>query len=105
MPAGDGADRSKPLATMLKINRAREHSPSVNRFPLKVESTIQKTGYKLSAFLPSNSLNGWSPEEYRKVGFNYLVTDRELGQQTLGVGSSYPIAEDPSLWSTLQLNK
>ena len=105
LPAGDGSDRSKPIATMLKINRAKEHSPSLNRFPVKIECSFQKTGYKLSAFLPSTSLNGWSPEEYRKIGFNFLVTDRELGQQTLGVGSGYPIAEDPSLWSTLLLEK
>ena len=102
MPGGGGNDRSEPMGTMLNINRAKEHSPSVNRFPLQVESSVQRTGYKLSAFLPSNSLNGWGPEEYRRVGFNYLVVDRELGHQTLGVGANFPIAEDPSLWSTLQ---
>ena len=105
MPAGHGNNQDKPFGTMLNINRAREHSPSVNRFPLQLKSTIQKSGYNLSAFLPAGALNGWAPDEYRKVGFNYLVVDRELGQQTLGVGSNYPIAEDPSLWSTLQLTK
>ena len=105
LPAGEGSDRSKPIATMLKINRAREHSPSVNRFPVKVQCKLQKNGYTLSAFIPANALNGWSPDEYRKIGFNYLIQDRELGQQTLGVNSTYPIAEDPSLWSTLQLDR
>ncbi len=31
------------------------------------------------------------------------VTDPERGDQFLGVGREFPIGEDPSLWSTLDL--
>ena len=32
-----------------------------------------------------------------------LLLDRELGEQTFGVGSPMPYQEDPSLWATLEL--
>jgi hypothetical protein len=31
------------------------------------------------------------------------VTDPSRGDQLLGVGREFPIADDPSLWSTLEL--
>jgi hypothetical protein len=31
------------------------------------------------------------------------VVDRELGWQTLTMGSEFPIDEDPSLWGSLEL--
>jgi hypothetical protein len=37
------------------------------------------------------------------IGFSAAVIDRELGWNTLGVGPDLPLAEDPSLWSTLEL--
>jgi hypothetical protein len=33
------------------------------------------------------------------------VRDLELGEQTLSVGADFPFADDPSLWSTLDLAK
>lgn len=103
LPAGGGNDGNEPIASMLNINRAREHSPSVNQMPISVSSSIQAGGYTLSAFIPAGTINGWNPDEHRMIGFHYVVTDRELGSQSLGVGVEYPIAEDPSLWSTLVL--
>ena len=46
---------------------------------------------------------GFDPQDHPRLGFNYAVTDRELGQQTLTVGSPMPYQEDPSLWATLEL--
>ena len=101
LPAGGGGDQKKPIATMLKINRAKEHAPSINQMPIPVTSAIQKNGYELAAFLPAGTIYGWDSADHRFIGFSYLVNDRELGSQTLGVGREYPISEDPSLWSTL----
>ena len=103
LPAGAGAKKTKPVATPVKINRAREVSPAFNRAKVVIESEVSKTGYKLSAMIPAASLNGWDPAEHRNIGFNFMVNDSELGYQTLALGPDMPIEEDPSLWHTLQL--
>ena len=103
LPAGGSADGKNPTASMLNINRAREHSPTVNQMPIGIVSSLQTGGYTLSAFIPAGAMNGWNPDEHRLIGFHYVVIDRELGSQSLSVGLEYPIAEDPSLWSTLVL--
>ena len=48
-------------------------------------------------------LTGFDPEEHPRLGFTYAVIDRELGEQTFGVGRPMPYQEDPGLWATLEL--
>lgn len=103
LPEGDGGDQKKPISTMLKINRAREHSPAINQYPISVSSSVSKTGYTMAIFIPGTNINGWETNEHRMIGFNYIVTDRELGIDSLGLGVEFPISEDPSLWQTLIL--
>lgn len=103
LPAGGRNEGKDPIASMLNINRAKEHSPTVNQMPIDISSSIQTGGYSLSAFVPGGTINGWNPEEHRLIGFHFVVCDRELGSQSLSVGLEYPVAEDPSLWSTLVL--
>ena len=104
LPQGDGHDEKQPIATMLKINRAREHSPSINQAKMEIACKSTKGGYTLSTFIPGAVLNGWNPNEHKQIGFSYSVYDREMGLQHLSVGSEYPVTEDPSLWHTLELN-
>lgn len=104
MPAGGGSDGKQPLATMLKINRAKEDSPSLNQVKQQVVCKLSATGgYHLQLLIPANGLSGWNPDEHKRIGFNYAVVDRELGWQTLACGPQLPIEEDPSLWQTLEL--
>ena len=103
LPEGGGNDQKKPIATMLKINRAKEHSPCINQAPISVTSQVTKSGYTLMAFIPALSINGWDVSEHRLIGFNYAIADRELGRQSMGVGPEFPVSEDPSLWSSLRL--
>ncbi len=102
-PQGGGGDKSQPLANMVHINRAKEHSPTVNRQKIPVVATLQPGGYQLSAHLPAACLNGWNPAEFRNLGFYVAVLDRELGWHTLSVGPEMQFMEDPSLWATLAL--
>ena len=103
LPLGGGDDGKKPHASMLKINRSKDDSPSINRHKIDVNAKISKTGYKLSAFIQGKALNGWDANEHRYIGFSFSVVDRELGCQTLAIGPEPPISEDPSLWQTLEL--
>ena len=98
-----GPKDDKPMVSMLKINRSRGDSPTINRTPVKVSSKITKKGYELRAFIPGETLNGWNAAEHRNLGFNYGILDRELGWQTLAIGPQLPVQEDPSLWQTLHL--
>jgi len=93
----------QPAAEWLPINRAREQPRPVRPGLLQVRSEKRIDGYLLEAFIPAAALTGFDPQEHPRLGFTYAVVDRELGEQTLGVGSPMPYQEDPSLWATLEL--
>lgn len=103
LPGGTGAKFAQPLALPLKINRAKEEAPLISMNDLKVAAKQTSGGYLLAGFIPVEALHGFDATEHPRLGFAYLVRDRELGEQTLSVGSEFPIASDPSLWSTLEL--
>ena len=103
LPTGGGRRLDEPAAQWLPINRAREQPRPVEPEQLKVRSEPRVHGYVLEAFIPAEALTGFDPPEHPRLGFNYAVIDRELGEQTLGVGSPLPYQEDPSLWVTLEL--
>ena len=103
MPLGEGRDSKKPLTTMLKINRSKEDSPTLNQNKQLAVSKLIPGGYELYLHIPANNLNGWDPAEHTRIGFNYAIVDRELGWQTLATGPELPIEQDPTLWHTLEL--
>ncbi len=104
-PAGAGPLGDQPVIQWLPINRAREHPAAIAENLLKVRSQNRPDGYLLEALIPREALTGFDPGEDLRLGFNYAVIDRELGEQTLGVGHPMPYREDPSLWVSLELTK
>ncbi len=103
LPAGAGPRLDQPVAQWLPINRAREHPQAIRGGSLQVRSEKRIRGYHLQAFIGAGALTGFDPEEHPRLGFTYAVVDRELGEQTFGVGSPMPFHDDPSLWATLEL--
>jgi hypothetical protein len=103
LPGGGGPKLDRPAAGWLPIHRAREHPRAIRPGQLQVRSEKRIDGYLLEAFIPAEALTGFDPQEHPRLGFNYAVIDRELGEQTLSVGSPMPYQEDPSLWATLEL--
>ena len=103
LATGAGPERDEPCAVQTRINRALEDAPlaASGNVLLKVQS--KKNGYLLEAFLPTAALNGYDPEEHRRLGFFYAVHDDELGEQLLSLTPEFPFWEDPSLWSVLEL--
>jgi hypothetical protein len=91
------------VAEWLPINRAREQPRPVRPGCLQARCQPRPDGYLLEALIPAEALTGFDPAEHPRLGFTYAVVDRELGQQTFGVGSPMPYQEDPSLWATLEL--
>jgi hypothetical protein len=103
MPTSSAEKQAEPVGRMIKINRAKEDSPSMNRGKLTVHAKITADGYRLSGHVPAACLFGWDPKEHRELGFNYAIVDSELGWQVLAIGAEFPVFEDPSLWQSLTL--
>jgi hypothetical protein len=105
LPQGEGAKQQHPIAELLNIDRARDNPVQPARGTIQVRSEQRVDGYLMQGFVPSAAITGYDPNEHPKLGFYYAIMDRELGWQTLSLGSEYPFQTDPSLWGTLELVK
>lgn len=102
-PQGGGIGGTKPLVRQYAIARAREEAPRCDLSDIQLASQIDKTGYELEAWFPIATLHGFDPETNPRLGFYYHLTDDVLGEQFLAMAREFPFANDPSLWSTLEL--
>jgi hypothetical protein len=62
-----------------------------------------RTEWTLELFIPAKALNGYDPENTRRLGFAYQISDHLREDQFFGVGREFPVGENPSLWSVLEL--
>lgn len=67
----------------------------------RAERTV--SGWRLELYFPADALVGFDPDENRRLGLAYQVTDPDRGDVFSGVGREFPIGEDPSLWASLIL--
>ncbi len=86
-----------------RINRAAAHPNDVKDEAVQSRAERTTDGWLLELFFPAAALHGFEPETNRRLGFFYHIASPERGDQYLGVGRDFPIAEDPSLWATLEL--
>jgi hypothetical protein len=105
LPAGGGAERDEPVFGQAKINRALQDAPHASAGAVPFRCQRLRSGYWVEVFVPAAVLNGFDPEQNPRLGVYYAVRDAELGDQVLGVGADFPYAEDPSLWSELELRR
>ena len=105
LPTGGGPEREDPVFVQTKINRAQQDAPLAPPGAVPFRCRRRATGYRLTAYLPAEILAGFDPEQNPRLGIFYCVRDAELGEQTLGAGTDMPYAEDPTLWSVLELAK
>ncbi|MBI3824049.1 MAG: hypothetical protein HY289_15380 [Planctomycetes bacterium] len=103
LATGAGAEHDEPALVQAKINRALEDAPIASAGNVLLKVQTRKSGYVLEAFLPAAVLNGYDPDEHRRLGFFYAVHDDELGEQLVSMAPEFPYWEDPSLWSVLEL--
>lgn len=103
LPSGGGRKADEAVADQLLINRARENARPIRPRELEAKGKVTPKSYELAAFMPAVTLGGYDPSQYPKIGFQYVVVDRELGIQTFSNGREFPIDEDPSCWATLEL--
>ncbi|MDX2038480.1 MAG: hypothetical protein SFX72_17675 [Isosphaeraceae bacterium] len=85
------------------IARAIADAPETSLDDVKRQVDLIAGGWRIELFLPAESIPGFDPETNRRLGFMYEVTDPDRGEQFLNLGREFPIGEDPSLWSILEL--
>ena len=85
------------------IPRALAEAPAGPPEAPQARAERLRKGWRLELFFPAEALHGFDPETNRRLGFAYLVTDPDRGDQYLAVGREFPVGEDPSLWATLEL--
>jgi hypothetical protein len=100
---GSSRNRQSPVAVHVPLPRAREEAAPPNVSAIQLASQIDATGYWLDAWLPAEVLHGFDPAASPKLGFHYLIKDRQLGTQSIAVGTEFPVTSDPSLWQILEL--
>lgn len=85
------------------IARAVADPPMSRSDQIESRADLNRDGWTLEVFLPASVLNGFDPETNRRLGFAYQVSDHIREDQFLGIGRDFPIGENPSLWSTIEL--
>jgi hypothetical protein len=92
-----------PVMVRAPIHRAREHSPAPEPEAFSAELRSTKGNYVVDVTLPAKSLVGFDSNEHRQLGFFYAARDSELGWDYWTDARQLPFAEDPSVWSTLDM--
>ena len=85
------------------IARAIGEPPIAKRDAVQSWVELTRKGWKAGVFLSAEALSGFDADTNRRLGFCYRVADPDLPDEVLGVSREFPIGENPSLWSTLEL--
>ena len=85
------------------IARAVADAPIARAADFDVRVARTKGGWRAELWFPAAALKGFDPETNRRLGFAYRVFDPDRDDQWLGAGREFPVGENPSLWSTLEL--
>lgn len=80
------------------IQRARAAPADVHPKDISVATYLRPGGYDIKAFLPAETLTGYSPEEFQDVGVFYTINDLIYGNQIMARTLQSPYFEDPSVW-------
>ncbi|UCF34434.1 MAG: hypothetical protein JSV78_03850 [Phycisphaerales bacterium] len=102
-PIGGGASGKEPVAGVNKFKRARDDAPPIDPDEIEIASRVTKTAYTLEAHIPANCLSGFDPVDHPRIGFYYIIEDRDRGQQYLTVGDDLYWYVDPSTWASAVL--
>lgn len=100
LPTGGGRGGKDSAAASHPINRAQENAPVIAAGRIPIAANVTKTTYALEAHLPAEVLSGFNPAEHPRIGFYYIIEDRDLGKQYPTIGDDLNWHVDPSTWPT-----
>lgn len=100
---GKTDDAERPSAIWAPINRAKESPSPVDVGEFRLASERRIDGFAFSAAIPASALTGFDPTDFRRLGLHFSQRDEERGAFGLQLGEPFPIEDDPSLWTSLEL--
>ena len=103
MPKGGGSKGDTPVVLSPAFQRSREDAPTVRLDDVLIRGEIKDKSYSLLTIFPAEVLPGFNPLEHPRIGFYYMIQDRELGTQCLTVDNELQWDIDPSTWATAVL--
>jgi hypothetical protein len=103
MPAGGPGGEA--IAGSHAVKRAKENAPTLADGAIRIGARVKPDNYALTAHIPGDALTGFDPDQFDRIGFFYILEDRDRGQQSLTIGDEWPWHMDPSLWATAVLTR
>ncbi len=104
MPTGAGTSGNLPLTRLLPIHRARQNPKPAPAGSIQVYAQLRPDGYRLSGRIAAAALTGFDTSQFPRLAIYYALMDRELGWQTLTLGTDFPSLENPSMWAEAVLS-
>jgi hypothetical protein len=101
--ASNLGDELAVKVAQLPIAQAKASPPMFSPHLVAARANRSRSKWMLEVFWPAQALNGFDHETNRRLGFAYQVADGVREDQFLTVGRGFPVGENPSLWSTLEL--
>ena len=84
--------------------RTEDAHPLCDAKELKVKSLVQSSGYVLNIFIPRHCLNGYDPEQFKRLGFAYRINQADgFSQHFTVITEDFPVEQQPALWGSLKL--
>ena len=105
LPVGGGRDGRAPVTGHAKVHRATENAPAIESDLVQVASVHGSGYYTVEGYVAAAALNGFDPNEHKRIGLYVMVEDQQFGQQFLTVGDEFNWYIDPSTWVTAVLTK
>ncbi len=90
-------------ASAAPIQNSRGKPKEIDGSLLRALLVAESDRFRVDGLIPAAVLTGFDPVEHPRLGFNYEVRHRSLGEQTFSIASPLPFRTDPSLWGTLEL--
>ncbi|MGI5832855.1 MAG: hypothetical protein ACOX6D_10070 [Thermoguttaceae bacterium] len=94
---------TRPSVVWLPIHRAKAHPNPVDTSRFEIACDTQPGGWSLSLFMPGDTLTGYDPKEYSRIGVGFILFDNEFGSISQQLPDDFPVMEDPSLWAAVDL--
>lgn len=90
-------------ASAAPIQNSRGKPKEIDGSLVRALLVAESDRFRVDGLIPAAVLTGFDPVEHPRLGFNYAVRHRSLGEQTFTSASPLPFRTDPSLWGTLEL--
>jgi hypothetical protein len=100
---GSSRGQLQTQVTQRPIARATADAPIARCDDVPVRVELNRSGWLLEVFLPSQVLSGFDPDTNRRLGFAYQIADHIRDDQFLGAGREFPVGDNPSMWATVEL--